>query len=307
MKVISTLFLSADGRPRAGWRLLLQVALAVIFMIPLYYLVSLAGGRNLQIVAGGAAVTLAVWVAGWMLDKRPIRDFGMQMDRRWWRDCLEGILMAFFVMSLMVLFLWLMGWIEFTGFGWNRSSERSFVMVFTGYVLTMAVVGFYEELWSRGYQLKNLTEGFFNGKNRNIAVLMAIAASSFFFGILHLGNPNATIFGLAVIILAGIMLALPYVVTGQLGYSIGIHFAWNAVQGALYGLPVSGIPFRQSVLQFDVNGPVLWTGGHFGPEGGLVGVIGVILLIFISVLLLRYRGYRMEVSEELIRPPEQGY
>lgn len=305
MKVISTLLLSADGRPRAGWRLLLQVALVIIFMIPLYYLAALTGGRNLQIVAGGAAVTLAVWVAGWMLDKRPIRDFGMQVNSRWWRDCLEGTLMAFFVMSLMVLFLWLMGWIEFSGFGWNRSSERGFVLMFSGYVLTMAVVGFYEELWSRGYQLKNLTEGFFNGKNRNVAVFMAIAVSSFFFGILHLGNPNATIFGMAVIVLAGVMLALPYVVTGQLGYSVGIHFAWNAAQGALYGLPVSGIRFRQSVLQFEVKGPDVWTGGHFGPEGGLVGVIGVMLIILLSVLVLRYRGFRIQVSEQLIHPPEQ--
>lgn len=306
MKVFDTLFLSGDGRVRAGWRLLLQAALSVLFLIPFQLLASYIGGRNVQIIAGGIAITLAVWLSGMMLDKRPLADFGLNINARWWRDCLTGFLMATLVMSLLVLFQWMMGWISFNGFGWNRVSANSFVVSLGGYILTMAAVGFYEELWSRGYQLKNLTEGFYYGSNPNIAALIAIAISSLIFGSLHMTNPNATLFGGMVIILAGIMLALPYVVTGQLGFSVGLHFAWNVIQGALFGLPVSGIPFRQSILQFESVGPELWTGGNFGPEGGLTGAIGVMLLILLTIVWLRYKGMHITVSEKLIRKPSSG-
>ncbi len=303
MTTFQPIFVSQDGRIRAGWRLLMQLVLTVLIYIPLSLAVSQFGGQNLQIIAFGAAVTLAVWLAGIAFDKRPMRDFGLRMDSRWWRDCLIGFLLATLVMSLIVLVQWVMGWIEFTGFGWNRASQRNFVAVLGGYVLTMAAVGFYEELWSRGYQLRNLTEGFYNGTNRNLAGLIAIVISSLVFGFLHIGNPNITLLGIIVIILAGAMLALPFVVTGQLGLSVGLHFAWNVIQGAFYGLPVSGIRFRQSVLQFEVTGPEMWTGGRFGPEGGILGVTGVLLLMLLTLALLRHRGHRITISEELVRPP----
>jgi len=303
MEFFNTLFVSPDGRIRAGWRLLMQLALAFLFYIPLSLIASFFGGQNLRVITFGIAITLSIWAAGWAFDKRPIRDFGLRVDAQWWRDCLAGFLMATLVMSLIVFFQWLMGWIEFTGFGWNRSSQRNFVVLLGGYVIAMAVVGFYEELWTRGYQLRNLTEGFYNGKNRNVAGIIAIAISSLVFGFLHIGNPNITLLGIIVIILAGVMLALPYVVTGQLGLSVGLHFAWNVILGALYGLPVSGIRFRQSVLQFEATGPEIWTGGRFGPEGGLLGVIGVLLLVAMTWALLRYKGYPIAISKELVREP----
>ncbi len=303
MKFFNSLFISQDGRLRAGWRLLMQLVLSILFFVPLYLVSSRLGGQNLQIITAGIAITLAVWVSGKLFDKRPFTDFGLRIDRRWWHDFLAGFIMATLVMSLIVLFQFLMGWIEFAGFGWNRPSQHNFIMMIAGYIAAMAVVGFYEELWSRGYQLRNLTEGFYTGDNRNIAGLVAIGISSLIFGLLHIGNPNATLLGLSVVFLAGIMLALPFVVTGQLGYSVGLHFAWNVIQGALYGLPVSGIRFRQSILQFESVGPELWTGGKFGPEGGLLGVIGVLLLIAMTLVLLRIRNFRITISHDLVRPP----
>ena len=303
MNAFDALFTSPDGRIRAGWRLLLQIVLSFIFLIPLYLAAGAIGGQNVHIIASGIAITLAVWVAGLVLDNRPIRDFGLNITPQWWREFGIGFLLATAAMTLIVGAQWAAGWIEFSGFGWQRVSERSFVLMLGLYVLTMAVVAFYEELWTRGYQLKNLTEGFYTGGNRNMAGIIAIAVTSIVFGVLHLGNPNASMMGMVVIILAGVLLAVPYVVTGQLGMSVGLHFAWNVIQGGLYGLPVSGIPFRQSVLQFDVVGPEIWTGGRFGPEGGLLGLLGVLLMLAFTIAVLNLKGYRMAVSSEITRPP----
>jgi uncharacterized protein len=303
MKVFQTIFVSGDGRVRSGWRLLLQLALSALFLILFQLLISPFGGRNLQIIAGGAAITLGIIIAAAMLDKRPLRDFGLSMNVVWWKECGIGFLMAAAVMSLIVLIQWLAGWVEFNGFGWNRASDRSFFPIFAGYVVTMAFVGFYEELWTRGYQIRNITEGLHSGKNRNAAGIGAIVITSLVFGLLHMGNPNATVFSIVVIIMAGVMLAVPFVITGRLGLSIGIHFGWNVIQGAFYGLPVSGIRFRQSLLQFEMTGPELWTGGRFGPEGGLLGVAGVVVLAVITTVWLGWKGYSITISEELVRPP----
>ncbi|MEX0680698.1 MAG: CPBP family intramembrane glutamic endopeptidase [Balneolales bacterium] len=306
IKYIHSVFVSNDSRLRAGWRLIIQILLTLLFLIPLQLLGAWIGGRNIQILTWGVAITLSVWVTGWIMDKRPIRDFGLKLDMQWWRDCAVGFFMAALVMSLVVLCQWLMGWIEFTGFGWNRSSDQHYMIILSGYLVTMAMVGFYEELWMRGYQLKNLSEGFFFANNQFAAVCVAVAISSLIFGALHLGNPHATVFGAIVIVLAGVMLALPYVLTGQLGMSVGIHFAWNFIQGGVYGFPVSGMRFRQSILQFEHTGPASWTGGSFGPEGGLLGIFGVMALLIAVLVWHRIKGSGLKISASLLSPPLSG-
>lgn len=77
------------------------------------------------------------------------------------------------------------------------------------------------------------------------------------------------------ILLAGLMLSLAYVRTGQLWLAIGIHFGWNALQGPVLGINVTGmnLGFGHWSL-FDFPGDPLLTGGELGVEGGLVGLVG---------------------------------
>lgn len=303
--VLSRFIVSEDGRLRAGIRLLLQLVLGLLLMVLAQLLVYGTGNRNLIIAAGGLAMVLSIYISALAFDKRPLSEFGLGLNKEWFIQAGAGVLMAFVVISLLAVIQWGAGWMVFAGYGWNRVSTGMYAVGLGGYVLTMAVVGFYEELWTRGYQVRNLVEGVFTGNNRNLAGASSIAITSLFFGLLHMANPNVTAIGLLTIVLAGVMLALPYLITGELGLSIGLHFAWNAVQGALYGLPVSGISFRQSLLQFQVSGPELWTGGKFGLEGGLLGVIGVLLLTAMSLSWLSYRGYTLRVSPDLTKPPAQ--
>jgi membrane protease YdiL (CAAX protease family) len=123
------------------------------------------------------------------------------------------------------------------------------------------LVGWKEELMSRGYHLQTIASG--------TSLAWGWIISSAVFGVLHLANPHANLLSVAGIILAGLFLGYAYIRTGSLWLSIGLHTGWNFFEGVVFGFPVSGLPFY-TLPRISVSGPVLWTGGEFGPEAGLV-------------------------------------
>ncbi|MCS7179707.1 MAG: CPBP family intramembrane metalloprotease, partial [Anaerolineae bacterium] len=81
---------------------------------------------------------------------------------------------------------------------------------------------------------------------------------------------------LANIALAGAVFALAVEWTGTLWLAVAYHFAWNFFQGTVLGLPVSGMAW-EGLLALPTDGPVLLTGGAFGPEGGLISTAVLLL------------------------------
>jgi uncharacterized protein len=113
--------------------------------------------------------------------------------------------------------------------------------------------------------------------------------------VLHAANPNATPISTLNIVLAGLMLGFGYVLTGELAIPIGLHITWNFFQGAVYGFPVSGFgDFGPALLTTEQGGPELWTGGSFGPEGGLL--IPAVMLLGMSLVALWTRLRTGKVS-----------
>jgi hypothetical protein len=94
------------------------------------------------------------------------------------------------------------------------------------------------------------------------------------------------------ICLAGIFLATGYILTGQLAIPIGLHISWNFFQGNVFGFPVSGGNFQPATFfKIQQDGPDFWTGGDFGPEGGLLGTIFTLLgIVCILIWEKQHRG-----------------
>jgi membrane protease YdiL (CAAX protease family) len=228
------------------------------------------------------ASTILVWMFGYFTDLRTFSEFGLQFNAIWWKELALGTALG--GGAILVLFgaALAMGEYEVTGFGWNKTSITGvFWTGFSSYLLMMLMVGYYEELLFRGYLNLNLFEALHSYRIRNtwIPALVSIALISVLFGLAHANNPNASPFGILNVTLAGFMLGIPFLATRRLSLSIGIHFAWNFVQGGIVGVPVSGIPSRFSILTSKSTGSDFITGGAFGFEGGLLGTIGILAIL----------------------------
>ena len=292
---------AGEERIRAGWRLLLQLAIMVLIITGLNYLVGLVlpnPGYLVTITLALIGFTGSIWISATYLDKRPFRSLGIDLDRRWFREFGVGFGIAALAMGFIFCVELASGWITLTGYGWERAFDIPYPLPLLGYLAGMLMVGFYEELFSRGYHIVNMTEGFSGGRlTLRQAAILALVVSSSIFGLLHAANPNAGVVSTVNIVIAGLALGIPYLVTGSLAIPAGLHAAWNFFQGGIFGFPVSGMPHRSTLLQIRETGPDLMTGGSFGPEAGLMGILGLVLMLLLLHLYARRAGYSLRLHE----------
>ena len=148
-------------------------------------------------------------------------------------------------------------------------------------IMTFLAVAVGEEIMCRGIIFRVIDERW----NTWVALIF----SALFFGFGHINNDNATWWSsLAIAIEAGLLLGAAYKWSGTLWLPIGIHWAWNYVQGNVFGLAVSGRETGDAILSTAVDGPDIITGGAFGPEASIVAVI-IGTLYTIVFLFNRYR------------------
>lgn len=125
--------------------------------------------------------------------------------------------------------------------------------------------GFREELLFRGILFRWLEE--FGGS------WFALAATSALFGLAHIFNPNATWWSsFAIAVEAGVLLGASYMLTRSLWLPIGLHAAWNFTQGAIFGVPVSGLA-SPGLVDAELGGPDWLSGGTFGLEASVIALV----------------------------------
>ncbi len=295
-----------DGRLRAGWRVAIQLGLWLTLagVINVALAGPLAAGLLARYPALGAGINqlgfvLSTWLGAILstamavrwLDRRPLAELGLHIDRNWWVDLAFGLGLGAGLMTLVFLAEWLSGWVTIQGMFQVTSGELPFAVAFLGPVLAFVAVGFYEELIFRGYQLRNLAEGLNQPAiGPGLAIAWSWIISSVLFGMLHIFNPDSSVISTLNLAFAGLWLGLGYVLTGSLAIPIGLHITWNLFQGNVFGFPVSGIDYSgATVFAIEQGGPPVWTGGSFGPEAGLVGVIAILLGVILTLGWVRWR------------------
>jgi hypothetical protein len=306
-----------EQRLRAFWRIALLVVLFGVLTIAIAFfgrvltagwLLNVRGYSSLinlmNVITLPIAAVLSMWLAARFLDRRPFADFGLHLNARWWLDLSFGLLLGAVLMGSIFLAELSAGWLRITGSFQTVSPAAPFGLAILEPLVLFVCVGIYEEMLVRGYLLRNLAEGWrFPRIGARGALLLAWLASSLLFGLLHAGNPNATLISTLNISLGGLFLGLGYVLTGELAIPIGVHITWNFFQGNVFGFPVSGGTLsRASFISIEQGGPPLWTGGAFGPEAGLVGVLAMLVGSLLTLLWVRMRQQRLALHLPLAQP-----
>lgn len=248
------------------------------------------------------AITGSVWLGGRFLDRRWFANFGLHVNRDWWIDLGFGLVLGAALMSIIFIVELAAGWVTVTGTFQTPSASLPFGAAVLLQLVLFLCVGFYEELLSRGYHLKNLAEGM-QPLGKRMAILLSLLISAAVFGVAHSRNPNASAVSTFNIVIAGIFLGLGMVLTGELAIPIGLHITWNFFQGNVFGFPVSGTGANTTTfIAVAQGGDPAWTGGAFGPEAGILGLGAMVLGGLLVFLWVRWRYESARIQEELAEP-----
>ncbi|WIX87875.1 type II CAAX endopeptidase family protein [Amycolatopsis sp. DG1A-15b] len=258
---------------RLVWQLL---AVAAVAFIGSQGIAVVGANPWLTLVIGVLTAVAGVAVYRWVVrrtEHRPVTELarpgaGLAAGR--------GVLIGIALFGAVIANIALLGDYEVRGWGTVAGAA--------GLVGFMAAAAVTEELLFRGVLFRIVEERTGTG--------IALVLTGVLFGLSHLFNPDATLWGaIAIAIEAGGLLTAAYVATRKLWLPIGLHFGWNFAGAGIFGTVVSGNGTPQGLLDAVTSGPSIVTGGAFGPEGSLYSVLFCVLATTAFLWLARRRGH----------------
>lgn len=132
-------------------------------------------------------------------------------------------------------------------------------------LLIVAAASLAAELAFRGYPFQKLVQA--------TGPVTATILAGIFFALLRMETPGANAPAMWISGVAALLLSAAYLRTRALWLCWGIHFAWLASIGLLFGQPLAHVRNSPTVVQSYVDGSLWLTGGEYGPEGSVVALI----------------------------------
>ena len=152
-------------------------------------------------------------------------------------------------------------------------------LLFVSIVLLFGAAG--EEMLFRGYLFQVLVKA--------IGPFATMLPMAVLFGLAHSANLNFTFLALVNTVLWGIVLGYSFILSGDLWLPIGLHFGWNWTL-PLLGVNLSG--FTMGVTGYSIHWNIggLWSGGDYGPEGGLLtSAILALLVVYLRKVPIQHQ------------------
>jgi membrane protease YdiL (CAAX protease family) len=225
--------------------------------------------------------TLTTFIVRRVIDRRSFKSLGFDIDSRTLIDLLVGFAIPGLLMGGIFLFELAVGWLTVIDYAWDVLPISNWLPDLVIWLGVYIAVGIQEEMLSRGYHLQNIADG--------LNLPMGILFSSLIFALLHIGNPFSSFASFVGLLAAGYFLAFAWVRTKRLWLPIGLHIGWNFFEGNIFGFAVSGTNSFK-LIQHQVNGPTLITGGNFGPEAGLIVLPAMLLGTYLVYLYTNRDG-----------------
>lgn len=255
----------------------LGVVLRLVFFIGFV----LAGALLLQLLLGALfgsviAATIGIFLTGLfanllvmrIFDRRPLSDIGLGSGKGTNRNFAIGILTGAGSAALLLSAPLLAGTAHFVPRAHSSWAWSSLLF----YLITLLFGAAGEEMVFRGYAFQLLI--------RKLGPFATVLPVGVLFGLAHSFNPSATDVSVVNTALWGILLGYAFLRSHDLWLPIGLHYGWNAVL-PLFGVNLSGLTIDITRYYYRWDLAALWSGGDYGPEGGLLATIFVIALFFV--------------------------
>ncbi len=248
------------------------------------YVSDLTGGdgTSLAMLFGTAISIFLVIIYCRFIEKRSLYSMGLGKRKAIWGYA-SGLLVGAVMFSAAVLICWLAGTLEFNGVVLGNSLGMVIVFLFA-----FLFQGMSEEVLMRGYFMVSVAA--------KKPVILAILLNSVIFALMHMANNGISLLPIINLTLYGIFASVYTLRADSLWGTCAIHSVWNFAQGNIYGIAVSGIQIKASVLSFTpTEGNSIINGGSFGLEGGLA-VTAVLAAAIALTLLLKGRKAKVELD-----------
>ncbi len=244
-------------------------------------------------------LVLVTWVMS-RIERRPVGVYGFGGGGKLRYFCV-GLAWGFAFLSLLVLALWKLGLLVFTGqqvFGFAALGGAA------KWALAFLLVGLLEEYLLRGYLQYTLARGlaslygmlFETKHQKTLGFWTAALVLSFIFGLGHGSNPGESPVGLFSAGAIGMIFCLTLWRTGSLWWALGFHAAWDWAQSFVYGVADSGMMVQGHLLATHPSGKVLLSGGATGPEGSLLILPLMAMIVVVVLLTLPARALNLDTK-----------
>jgi membrane protease YdiL (CAAX protease family) len=213
------------------------------------------------------SVVIATWIMLRRVEKLPWSTVGLDRAAASPRLIIKGTLLGGLTIGIASLVLLAIGMLRIDptrpGSWWAEALRSTLVFL---------PAAFFEELFIRGYVFAVL--------RRAAGWKLALIVTSVVFGLLHAWNPNPDAESILAVIVAGFFLGAIFLATRSLYAAGAAHFAWNWVMSGALHIAVSGLPSPDPDYRVVETGPDWLTGGPWGPEGGLMAVLAMFIVVF---------------------------
>jgi membrane protease YdiL (CAAX protease family) len=110
-------------------------------------------------------------------------------------------------------------------------------------------------------------------------------AGSTMFAFIHTANNGETWIGILAAGAIGFVFCVSVRLTGSAWWAIGFHAAWDWAETFFYGTADSGFVAKGHLFTTSPAGSALWSGGTDGPEGSIL-ILPIIPILLLALLLL---------------------
>jgi len=227
------------------------------------------------------------------LDRRPFASFGFGLRPGWGGELGLGLALGIGMVGSIFLVEWATGMLAIQGIRSQSELDVTRGLFVLGFLAYFMLQGTGEEIPMRGYLLQALNEW--------LGPVGATLVTAIGFSLLHIFNFLYVDFNLLAMIniaLFGVVAAYAYFVTRRLWLPAALHAGWNFALGPVASLPVSGLAYRGLLRTMVRDGSArVFTGGDFGPEGGVLATV-VLLVGWTLIWLWARRRARSPGAKE---------